>query len=59
MTPVQTLPPPLTVPVRPQTPAAGPQAVSIDVQGLNFYYGAKRALENITIAIPARLVSAK
>ena len=58
MTPVQTLPPPLTVPVRPQTPAAGPQAVSIDVQGLNFYYGAKRALENITIAIPARLVTA-
>ena len=28
------------------------------MQGLNFYYGAKRALENISITIPAKLVTA-
>ena len=32
--------------------------MSIDVQGLNFYYGANRALENICIGIPANLVTA-
>ena len=32
--------------------------MSIDVKDLNFYYGAKRALENITIDIPANLVTA-
>jgi phosphate transport system ATP-binding protein len=54
----QTTPPPLTVSTRlpPQTSADPP--VSIDVQGLNFYYGTKRALEDITIRIPARLVTA-
>jgi phosphate transport system ATP-binding protein len=53
----QTLPPTLTVPTRPQ-PDARQHPVCIDVQGLNFYYGQKRALENITIGIPAKLVTA-
>src|SRR4051812_23142586 len=30
----------------------------IDVHGLKFYYGAKRALDNISIDIPANLVTA-
>ena len=55
---VQSIPPPLTVTVRPQAPAGADTQVSIDVQGLNFFYGAKRALENINIAIPAKLVTA-
>jgi phosphate transport system ATP-binding protein len=52
-------PPPLpTVPTH--TPAAprDPDTVSIDVQGLNFYYGRKKALEDISIGIPAKLVTA-
>ena len=59
MTLAQTTPRPLTVPARP--PSQQPSAehpVSIDVQGLNFYYGAKRALEDINIGIPAKLVTA-
>jgi phosphate transport system ATP-binding protein len=58
MTLVQTTPPPLTVPVRPSPPLEAENPISIDVQGLNFYYGAKRALENISIGIPAKLVTA-
>jgi phosphate transport system ATP-binding protein len=54
---VQTIPPSLTVPARP-IPDADQHPVCIDVQGLNFYYGAKRALDNITIGIPAKLVTA-
>ncbi|MBK9241604.1 MAG: phosphate ABC transporter ATP-binding protein [Acidobacteria bacterium] len=37
---------------RPTTP------VKIDVQGMNFYYGAKQALSDITIALHANLVTA-
>ena len=55
---VQTTPPALTVTARPHSPQPAVHAVSIDVQGLNFFYGAKRALENISIAIPAKLVTA-
>jgi phosphate transport system ATP-binding protein len=55
---VQTTPPPLTVPVRPQAPIAPEHPIAIDVRGMNFYYGAKRALENINISIPAKLVTA-
>ena len=55
---MQTTPPPLTVTVRPQAPQPADHPVSIDVQGLNFFYGAKRALENISIGIPAKLVTA-
>ncbi len=58
MTLVQTTPPPLTVPVRPSAPLEAEHPISINVQGLNFYYGAKRALENISIGIPAKLVTA-
>jgi phosphate transport system ATP-binding protein len=54
---VQTLPPSLTVPSRPQ-PEPSQHPVCIDVQGLNFYYGQKRALEDINIGIPAKLVTA-
>jgi phosphate transport system ATP-binding protein len=54
---VQTLPPALTVPARPQ-PDAGQHPVCIDVRALNFYYGQKRALEDISIGIPAKLVTA-
>ena len=53
----QTVPPPLTVSIRSQ-PDAKQHPVCIDVEGLNFYYGAKRALENISIGIPAKLVTA-
>src|SRR5262245_39632789 len=59
---VQTPPPALTLPVRPQATSPSPQVadhpVAIDVHGMNFYYGAKRALENINITIPAKLVTA-
>jgi phosphate transport system ATP-binding protein len=58
MSVLQTTPPPLVVPSRSQTPSQAERPTSIDVQALNFYYGAKRALEAITIAIPSRLVTA-
>jgi phosphate transport system ATP-binding protein len=54
----QTVPQPLTVPIRSTSADPGDHPVSIDVQRLNFFYGAKRALENISIGIPARLVTA-
>jgi phosphate transport system ATP-binding protein len=55
---VQTVPPPITVPTRPAEPSPVEHPVCIDVKALNFYYGAKRALETIDIGIPARLVTA-
>jgi phosphate transport system ATP-binding protein len=60
MSAVQTVPPALSVPTRPQPPQGqtADHPVAIDVQGMNFYYGAKRALENINIAIPSKLVTA-
>jgi phosphate transport system ATP-binding protein len=58
MSAVQTVPPTLSVPVRPQAPQTADHPVAIDAQGLNFYYGTKRALENINITIPAKLVTA-
>ena len=51
-------PPPLTVTVRPNPAAAQAHPVSIDVKALNFYYGPKKALENISIAIQRNLVTA-
>ena len=57
MNPVQT-PPTLTLQTRASAPVAADHPVSIDVKDLNFYYGAKRALENISIGIPAKLVTA-
>jgi phosphate transport system ATP-binding protein len=58
MTLAQTTPRPLTVPARPPSQPSAEHPVSIDVQALNFYYGAKRALEDINIGIPAKLVTA-
>src|SRR3954464_12133876 len=46
---------------RPTPPAAAEQhgrACKIAVRGLNFHYGPKRALEDITIEIPSHLVTA-
>ena len=46
---------------RPQPPAAADQTgapCKIGVRSMNFYYGPKRALENINITIPANLVTA-
>src|SRR5262245_19544957 len=47
---------------RPAPPAAPAEQAGrpckIAVKGMNFYYGPKRALENITIDIPANLVTA-
>ena len=51
-------PPPLTVQVRPTDTTATERAVVIDVEGLNFYYGPKRALEDISIQIHQHLVTA-
>jgi phosphate transport system ATP-binding protein len=55
---VQTVPPPLTVPTRRADAVPTEHPVCIDVKGMNFYYGAKRALEDINIGIPAKLVTA-
>src|SRR3954452_935129 len=45
---------------RPEPPAAAPvgQTCKVRVRGLNFYYGAKRALDDIAIDLPANLVTA-
>src|SRR5438552_1917431 len=45
---------------RPEPPVVDPagRPCKIVVKDLNFHYGAKRALENITIDIPANLVTA-
>jgi phosphate transport system ATP-binding protein len=46
---------------RPEPPASASQAgqaCKVVVRGLNFYYSSKRALENISIEIPANLVTA-
>src|ERR671912_2784224 len=51
-------PPPLAVPSPPTPDVAGDHAVCIDVEALNFYYGPKRALEDITIQIQKHLVTA-
>jgi phosphate transport system ATP-binding protein len=54
--------PPVTVPtpsVRAGRPATAPDnPVKIDVAALNFYYGTKRALEDITLKIQSNLVTA-
>jgi len=51
-------PPTLTVTVRPKSEPTPTHPVSIEVKGLNFYYGAKKALENISIDIQRNLVTA-
>jgi phosphate transport system ATP-binding protein len=44
--------------VQARTPPASPAAEKIVAHNLNFYYGAKRALEGISISIGANLVTA-
>ncbi len=55
---VHTPVPQVTVPVRTPEPAGEPRPAAIDVRGLNFYYGTKRALEDITIRIQPNVVTA-
>jgi phosphate transport system ATP-binding protein len=55
---LQTTPPPLAMPIRSPHTAPGDTAIAIEVERLNFFYGAKRALEDISIRIPAHLVTA-
>ena len=58
MNPVQVPVPQVAVPPRTPPPAGEPRPAAIDVRGLNFYYGTKRALENITIGIEPNVVTA-
>src|SRR5688572_12452297 len=58
MTQLQTTPPLFTVPTRTSPQPTTDHPVCIDVRELSFYYGTKRALENITVGIPAKLVTA-
>jgi phosphate transport system ATP-binding protein len=52
------LPSPLAAGLRAEAPAAPARPAIIDVRGLNFYYGTKRALENISLAIQPNVVTA-
>ena len=58
MTLLQTPTPPLAVTTRPSAPGPLESRDVIDVEKLNFFYGAKRALEDISIRIPSHLVTA-
>ena len=55
---VQTSLPPLAVSARDSAPEPGQRPVAIDVERLNFFYGAKRALEDISVQISSHLVTA-
>ena len=55
---VQTLAPKQSAPAASARESAPDRAPVIDVQGLNFYYGSKRALEDITIGVQPNLVTA-
>ena len=55
---VQTLPPQPSVTPNASAAPEAQRAPLIDVRDLNFYYGAKRALENITIGIQPNVVTA-
>src|SRR5262245_50550547 len=60
MTLLQTTPPPIAVPARSGSASVPPRDLpaAITVEKLNFFYGAKRALEDISIQIPTHLVTA-
>jgi phosphate transport system ATP-binding protein len=58
MTHVQSKLPPLVIQTRVPSRPTGDHPVCIDVKDLSFYYGTKRALEHITVGIPAKLVTA-
>jgi phosphate transport system ATP-binding protein len=55
---LQTGPPPVAAPARQSGTPPAETATAIAVERLNFFYGAKRALEDISIRIPAHLVTA-
>ncbi|MGH9310640.1 MAG: phosphate ABC transporter ATP-binding protein PstB [Vicinamibacterales bacterium] len=55
---LQTTRPPVPAPARPSTGEPAPARAVIEVERLNFFYGAKRALEDISIQIPGNLVTA-
>jgi phosphate transport system ATP-binding protein len=55
---LESTPPPLPLPRPALRGQAEPAHAAIDVERLNFFYGAKRALQDITIAIPRNLVTA-
>ena len=57
-TDVRPLPPTLSTIVRAGTQATETAPVKIDVRDLNFYYGQKRALDGISMAIHANRVTA-
>jgi phosphate transport system ATP-binding protein len=46
------------MPTRPPAPPSTETASAIEVERLNFFYGAKRALEDISVRIPSHLVTA-
>ncbi len=50
--------PPLAAARRSADSTASSRPAAIDVRGLNFYYGTKRALEDITLAIQPNVVTA-
>ena len=50
--------PPLSVEARPPEGASADHPVVVDVERLNFFYGPKRALEDISITIQKHLVTA-
>jgi phosphate transport system ATP-binding protein len=50
--------PQVSIPVTTPRPAAAERPAQIDVRGLNFYYGTKRALENISLEIQPNVVTA-
>jgi len=58
MSAVQISPPPVVVPERIPPTAGPPRPDAIDVRGLDFFYGAKKALESITIGIRPNVVTA-
>ena len=58
MNPVQVPVPQVAVPPRRSEPPGQPRPEAIDVRDLSFYYGTKRALENITIGIQPNVVTA-
>jgi phosphate transport system ATP-binding protein len=58
MTLLQTTPPSQAAPTAQDASTPENKAIAIDVERLNFYYGPKRALEDITIRIPSHLVTA-
>jgi phosphate transport system ATP-binding protein len=58
MSPVQMPAPQVSIPIATRRPAAAQRPAQIDVRGLNFYYGTKRALENISLEIQPNVVTA-